>query len=111
MAKAMPNQLKQEIRKVLRQLVTPQSGTEQLTRHFNEQVTNEAIEYLMDLGALMILFPDSDYVRVTAYGREYYEKLTTFAPWHWFKQNWFAAMVAAATIAASVGGIVVSALD
>ena len=52
-----------------------------------------------------------DTIRLTAYGREYYEKLTTFAPWYWFKRNWFPAIVAAATIATSVGGIVVNALD
>ena len=109
MAKAMPNQLKQEIRKVLRQLVAPQSGTEPLTRQFNEQLTNEAIEYLIDLGALTVFSPDSDYVRVTAYGREYYEKLT--APlWYGVKRN-ITTIISVSALCVSIAAIVVSALD
>ncbi len=59
----------------------------------------EATNYLHDIGAFENLGHGN--YRVTAYGREYWEKLT--APrWYWFRRNWFAASVAAATILVSV---------
>ena len=110
MAKAMPKELRREITRVLEKELNRRPGTEPMTRLSIDSLTNQAVEHLIDLGVLKDSSPDSDYLRVTAYGREYYGKLT--APrWYWFKQNWFAAIVALATIAASVGGIVVNALD
>ena len=69
--------------------------------HMNmDRLEREAINYLHDIGALEELASGSTY-RVSAYGREYWEKLT--APrWYWFSRNWFPASVAGATILASL---------
>lgn len=111
MAKAMPKELTDGIKSVLDTLMEPDRGAiEILYEEMNEYPslrTTGAVGYLEDLG---VLEPTRNRLRVTAYGREYYAKLT--APrMYWFKQNWFPAIVAAATIAASVGGIVANVLE
>ena len=112
MAKGVSKELKAEIRKHLRDLVNAEPGSFISTTEGVNSLEYEAMRYLRYIGA----FEDvgsggSGSFRLTAYGREYYEQQTTFAPWYWFKRNWFPAIVAAATFAASVGGIVVNALD
>ena len=111
MSKAMPKELRDGIRNVLDTLLGRDRGSIEILYemlHDSPSLhTTGAVGYLQDLG---VLEATGGRLRVTAYGREYYEKLT--APrWHWFKQNWFATIVAMATIAASVGGIVFNALD
>ena len=45
----------------------------------------------------------ADMLRVTALGRDYWEKLT--APrWYWFRRNWFPASVATGTVLFSLVG-------
>ena len=67
----------------------------------------EAAFYLIDLGVLQAFtIGDRTYLRTTAYGREYWERINTPVPWYWFRQNWFPAIVAAATILASIVGAV-----
>ena len=74
-------------------------------------LTDQAMRYLQDKG-FMEYRQDNVMTsgRLTAQGYEYWAKINTFGPWYWFKQNWFPSIVAAATIAASVGGIVVNVL-
>ena len=107
MSKAMPKELRDGIRNVLETLMGPNEGTIEILYEamFTDPSlrTAGAADYLEDLGALE---PTGTTLRVTAYGREYYEKLTTFAPWYWFKQNWFPAIVAFMTILASVTGAI-----
>ena len=125
MSRAMPKKLRQEILDVLGELIDygPHDPNELPTyrgrlildgneRTGEEGLTELAILHLEDLGAIR----DHEFgggttqLRATAYGREYWEKLT--APEKdWFRSNWFAAIVAAATIAASIGAIVVNVLD
>ena len=64
--------------------------------HLNmDYLERDAINLLHDLGAIEDLGSGS--FRVAAYGRDYWEKLT--APrWHWYRRNWFPALVAGATI-------------
>ncbi len=108
MPKAISRELQQEIRKVLEEQINGESGTVVVLHMGDNPITFDAVNYLGDIG---VLERREHHWRLTAYGREYWERINTPAPWYWFKQNWFGAIVATATIAASVGGIVVSALD
>lgn len=47
-----------------------------------------------------------EYVKVTRYGREYYEELSTPTQLYWLRRNWFPASIALITIAVSIAGIV-----
>ena len=116
MAKGVSKELDREIRLFLGKMIDMEPGSNAIPLPRGKAIANEAIKYLTDLGVLELLPGNSRFhipatVRVTAYGREYYERLTTFAPWYWFKQNWFGAIVALATVAASVGGIVANVLN
>ena len=109
MTKGVSNELRAEVRKVLGELVGGEHGIRVNTRTPTEPLRVMAIGYLHDIGALREL--DPLLYQLTAQGREYWDRINTPTPIYWFKQNWFPAIVAAATVAASVGGIVVNALD
>ena len=110
MSKAMSKELKREIQKLLKSLIEESPGSRLAVAADSPPLTREAALYLEDIGALQKGNTGGSR-RVTAYGRAYYEELTTFALWYWFKRNWFPAIVALATIAASVGGVVANILD
>ncbi len=111
MAKGMPKELQDGIRNALDTLLGRDRGSIEILYEMLHETpglqTTGAVAFLEDLG---VLEATGSRLRVTAYGREYYAKLTAPRK-YWISQNWFGASVAAATIAASVGGIVVNALD
>ena len=74
----------------------------------SEYLAVQAVSHLNDIG---VLDPNSRRLRITAIGWEYWEKINTPKLVYWFRKNAFPTIVAAATILASVGGIVVNALD
>ena len=109
MSKAMSKELEKEIRNILEGIMNEQPGYRLSASPGERSLRMDSVRYLDDIGALESE-REGHARRITAYGREYYEKLT--APrWYWFRRNWFGAIVAAATFAASVGGITVNALD
>ena len=59
-------------------------------------IEREAADYLVSRGSLRESGQHS-YI-ITAAGRDYLEELSTWGPWYWFKNNWFPATVALATI-------------
>ena len=110
MSRAMPNELKKAIREVLKEGVD-RVGTAyspDFTRGSLEPLKQQATDHLIDLGALRLSgseytasradYVTKDMIRVTAYGREYWVELNTWAPWYWFKKNIFPASVAFGTI-------------
>ena len=103
MSKTMPKELNQEIRKTLETLIEGKPGTRILLTAGRSAEERDAIAYLTDIGALV---NDGHSVRVSAYGREYWERINTPTPLFWFKQNWFPATVAFMTIVASVTGAI-----
>ena len=114
MAKARKKFLNRNIREVLDDVISllPGQGFVPILEYGHPRT--EAIEHLIQLGVLTPVIigavSQQQYVDMTVKGWDYWEKVTT-PRWYWFKQNWFPAIVAAATIAASVGGIVANALD
>ena len=104
MAKGVPKELRVAYRKHLRDLVYAKPGTFIATSISTGPLDNDALQFLTDIGAFERT-PTGSY-RLTAYGREYWDQITTFAPWYWFKQNRFPATVAAATILASLTGAI-----
>ena len=108
MPKAISRELQQEIRRLLEEQINGKAGTVVILAFGDRPITFDAVYYLGDLG---VLERQGHHWRLTAYGREYWDRINTPAPWYWFKQNWFPAIVAAATIAASVGGIVANVLN
>ena len=109
MSKAMPKELKREIRRIIETYFQEEPGYRFPLYGESPPLTRDAVLYLEEIGVL-IRENGPGYRRLTAIGREYYEKLTTWAPWYWFNRNWFPAIVAAATITASIGGIIVDVL-
>ena len=106
MSKAMPKGLKKAIKNVLNQ------GLSKKDLNFSTSFTRDnlgpqeiqAVDHLIDLGVFQLAgrrYMTPDMIRVTAYGREYWERLT--APqWYWFRHNWFPASVPGATILVSL---------
>ena len=100
MARGLSKDLEAEIHSQLGTLISAKPGTYIGIFLGTPMLEREATFYLRDLGAFEELSSRGTY-RLTAYGREYWEKLT--APrWYWFRRNWFAASVAGATILVSV---------
>ena len=109
MSKAMPKALEKAIRDVLEEGlgIVGTAYTTEFRRNNLNPLKQQAVDHLVDLGALRLSgseyaasradYITPDMIRVTAYGREYWEKLTA-PPRYWFKQNWFPASVAGATI-------------
>ena len=91
MARGISKELEDMIRSKLSDLVNGEPGS-MFHTHLNiDLLEREAVEYLEDVGAYQRVGTGS--FRVTAQGREYWEKLN--APrWYWFRRNWFAASVA-----------------
>ena len=99
MAKGISKELESEVRDLLGQLVYAKvPGTFLISSLGQGSLEFDAMLYLEDIGAFKR--KGSAGFRITPYGREYWEKLN--APrWYWFRRNWFAALVAGATIVAA----------
>lgn len=98
MARGTPKDLQNGVRKLLTQLVNAEPGSFLVTTMGTDSLEIDAMRYLEDIGAFEQTGSGS--YRITAYGRDYWEKLN--APrWYWFRQNWFPASVAGATIVAA----------
>ena len=106
-SKTMPKELNQEIRNTLETLIKGKPGTRILLTAGRSAEERDAIVYLTDIRALV---NEGHSVRVSAYGREYLERLNTPAALYWFNRNWFPAVVAASVFLASVGGIIATIL-
>lgn len=98
MGKGVSKELRQEIRRVLEEQINGGPGTYVTLSFGTDSIKVDAVNFLADLG---VLGGEGTY-RLTAFGREYWDRINTPAPVYWFCQNWFPALVAAATIAASV---------
>ena len=103
MGRGTSKELEDMVRSKLGDLVNGQPGSIVFTHPNIDPLERDAIRYLEDIGAFEHRGTGS--FRVTAQGRDHWEKLN--APrWYWFRQNWFAASVAGATIvAASVSAV------
>ena len=95
MSRGVSKELEWEIRFVLTELVNGRLGAMEYTLANTEPLRRDAINYLADIDALRDEGVGN--YRLTAYGREYWEKLTS-PRWHWFRRSWFPASVAAGTI-------------
>ena len=106
MGKDFPKELSAEVFQILKELSEQQSKSqttrikdlyirERAERSGNVNLTRNAIAYLEDMYALD---PNGSSLRITAVGWDYWEKLTTWTPWYWFKKNLFPASVAFGTI-------------
>ena len=109
MKKGVSKELRDEIQYVLSALLNAEPATSVAIVLKTPNLERDAINYLRDIRALEDTGTGS--YRLTAYGREYWERITTCRLWYWFKRNAFAATVAFATIATSVSGIVFNVLD
>ncbi len=99
----MDRELRNEAKKVLEALATPEHRRdgERIYKNLtlNTRTPNlerEAVIYLCSKGCL-VKSGQSSYV-ITAVGRDYLDELSTWGPWYWFQNNWFPATVALATI-------------
>ncbi len=98
MVRGLSKKLENEVRNLLTQLVNAEPGSFITSPYRNDLLVLEALRYLEDIGAFEHVGTGS--FRVTAQGRELWERLN--APrWYWFRQNWFPASVAGATILAA----------
>ena len=104
MGKGVSKELRAEYRKLLGDLIYAEPDSFITTTFGTDSLEYEAMRYLRDIGAFENAGSGS--FRLTAYGREYWDQITTFPPWYWFKQNWFPAIVAFMTILASVTGAI-----
>ena len=120
MSRGVSKELNVEIRRVLEEAVESKPGSKAIVRQLYEVIGNDslgndplrnlAIEYLIDRKVFepRPITPglQGETIRVTAYGREYWEKISTPTPVYWFKQNWLPAIVALATIVAALANFV-----
>ena len=84
-AKAMTKELKKAIRDALENVINQKPEDPPIFRGRQRGLVLEAVDYLRYKGALD---PTTNRLRLTAYGREYWEQLT--APRRYFLQkNWF----------------------
>ena len=98
MTRGVSKDLESEIYKILEKSVNAKLGSIVMVPLDGDRSEYAAAHYLADIGAFEQRGTGS--FRLTAYGRDYWEKLN--APrWFWFRQNWFAALVAGATIVAA----------
>ena len=99
MVKGVSKELKQEVRLVLSELVNGEPYDIVTFDTSTPLLRRAAITYLEDKSALEKRV--SAGYRITAHGREYWDQLQ--APRrYWFRQNWFPASVAGATIVAAL---------
>ncbi|MYC38258.1 MAG: hypothetical protein F4X66_15295 [Chloroflexi bacterium] len=95
MARGVSKELEDEICKVLEESVNARPGSVFNIPQGTDRLRYDAISYLEDVGAFG--YGNLGSLRLTAQGRDYWEKLN--APrWYWFRRNWFPASVAAGTI-------------
>ena len=95
MSRGVSKELENEIRKNLGQLINAEPGSFISVSLSSDLLEMDAMQYLADIGAFQQTGAGS--FRLTAQGRDYWEKLN--APrWYWFRRNWFPASVAAGTI-------------
>ena len=104
MPKSITKELTNEIRRVLEEQINGGPGTYVILKFGTDSIKIDAVNFLADLGVLHK--EGSSSYRLTATGREYWDKINTPRPIYWFKQNRLPALVAAATIAASITGAV-----
>ena len=98
MTRGVSKDLESEIYKILEKSVNAKLGSIVMVPLDGDRSEYAAAHHLADIGAFEQRGTGS--FRLTAYGRDYWEKLN--APrWFWFRQNWFAASVAGATIVAA----------
>ena len=98
MTGGLSKELKDMIRSKLGELVNGEPGAMTFTHLNIDPLERDAINCLEDIGAFENVGTGS--FRVTAQGRDHWERLN--APrWYWFRRNWFAALVAGATILAA----------
>ena len=105
--KSMQKDLRDEVNRVLKLFAewTPDSSKQVYLG--DPVLTEQAMQFLQDFDLMEFRETgEATHVRLTAQGYAYWEEINTFAPWYWFKRNWFPAIVAAATIAASVTGAI-----
>ena len=107
--KSLPNDLGDEVYRLLQLYAERKPDGYKEMQMGHPELTEEATRYLQDLGLMDYRMDFGP--RLTAQGHEYWEELTTFAPWYWFKKNCFPATVGFATIATSVSGIIFKALE
>ena len=98
MTRGVSKELEKEIHRNLKESVNATPGSFIITPMGTDRLTIDAVRYLADIGAFEQT--GTGIFRITAYGREYWEKLNS-PRWYWFRQNWFAASVAGATIVAA----------
>ncbi len=102
--------INRNIREVLDEVISlrPGDGFVPILEYGHPQ--SEAIDHLVQLGVLTPVTIGAEshkqYVEITVGGWDYYEQITTFPPWYWFKQNSFPATVAFMTILVSVTGAI-----
>ena len=105
MTRGVSKELESEIYKILEKSVNAKLGSIVMVPLDGDRSEYAAAHYLADIGAFEQRGTGS--FRLTAYGRDYWEKLN--APrWYWFRRNWFPATVAAIASVSSIGGIVVN---
>ena len=97
MVKGVSKELEREIRKTLKLLIEAKPGYVFHISGNELGLVKDALAYLADID---VLEARTGGYRLTAEGRDYWEKLN--APrWYWYRRNWFAASVAGATIVAA----------
>ncbi len=97
MVKGVSRELEKEISKTLESLIEAKPGYRFHISGHEPGLMKDALTYLADINVLEFR---TGAFRLTAEGRDYWEKLN--APrWFWFRRNWFAASVAGATIVAA----------
>ena len=94
MDRGVSKELEREIRDTLELFIEAKPGYRFQVSGNEPGLVKDALAYLADVNVLRGSFGE---YRLTAEGRDYWEKLN--APrWYWFRRNWFAASVAAGTI-------------
>ena len=97
MVKGVSRELEREIRNTLELFIEGNPGYRFHISGNEPGLTKDVLAYLADID---VLEGGMSEYRLTAEGRDYWEKLN--APrWYWFRRNWFAASVAGATIVAA----------
>ena len=112
LVRSMDKELKREVKSVLESLATPtyRNDGERSYKFLTmttatPHIKREAVDYLVSRGCLENTGQHSHII--TATGRDYLEEISAWGPWYWFKNNWFPATVALATIlvGASTAGV------
>ena len=108
----MQKDLRDEINRILKLFAEwkPESSREVYLG--DHDLAEQAMQFLQDFD--LMEFRETGVVtnvRLTAQGHAYWEEINTFAPWYWFKKNFFPATVAFATLAVSISSIAFNIID